>query len=97
LHLRFELAHEQGQVERLRQARAKDAAFLRQVGNRLEQLLHPQGRLYRDPHDRGFVSGVSELVDVPRRNHDSVAGSGDDSSQAFLNFIVPLRTSKRSC
>jgi len=78
LHLVLELRHEQGEVERLRDASQHRASLLGQPDRCLEQLLHPQRGAHLDHDERLVVARVREVVAYTGRDDDRFTWSGDD-------------------
>jgi hypothetical protein len=76
--LAAEAVDEQGQVQRLRHARAHDVALQRELGGGGQQVLHVERRDDLDAGAGDAVAAVGELVHAASRDHDGLARLGGD-------------------
>ena len=82
LHLVLELAHEQRQVERPREAAAQRAPLLGEADRGLEHPLHLERGSHLDADERAGVAEVGEVVRHAGGHDDDLAGAGDDALAA---------------
>jgi AraC-like DNA-binding protein len=79
LDLVLELAHEHREIERSGDAAEHRAALLGEPDRGLEQSLHVERGPDLDVDASVRVTGVREVVPHARRDHDDLAGAGDDA------------------